>query len=64
MGYESNQCSFAPLITSKIILQCPYGNITNLYIDRGVGINAYNLSDDLKDEEYGKRGACIKDDKF
>lgn len=31
MGFESNQCSFTPMITSKIMLQCPYGNITKLY---------------------------------
>jgi len=27
LGFESNQCSFAPLIMDEIILECPYGTM-------------------------------------
>jgi len=41
LGYSSIQCATIPVIMEKLILQCPYGNITNI-IPNGIGLNPHD----------------------
>jgi len=52
MGYESVQCSFIPFSMGTLILDCPYGRITNVL---GKGINTH---------DQVVRDACINKKEF
>ena len=47
LGQNSMQCAFAhfggPLNNVELNLECPYGNITKILPDVGIGMNAFTL---------------------
>lgn len=46
LGYETNQCAFAPLIMDQIVLECPYGIIWKLYNKLTPDEIDYNIEND------------------
>ena len=51
LGYSSVQCGTIPFGMAKMVLSCPYGNITSMVVN-GTGINSMNSNN---------RDACIID---